>query len=290
MLGEIRDAVYGSNRAFVFVKNIEAQFIGQKSTHTITHWKFYARWENGGNTPTKNMRSRINYALSEQPFDLGYEFLDLGDQLDGGSTMLGPKAIMHSPFIDVPVEHLQKVKNGEAHSYIWGWTDYNDVFPNTARHRSEFCFKRVVQGDVLEENCQFLYQQVERFNGFDDECLRRPAPHSPRCYYKFLDTRDIDRVIVDGTLIVSNVSYFRDLEASWGTIADPLEAASLLSFGEKFVLTEGSPELEIANNANIGLGAFKNFAVVESGGTIDMSGARFIHTAPDLFIYLIRPH
>lgn len=248
MLAEIRDALYRSNRAFVFVKNIEAHFICQKSTHAITHWRFYARWENGGNSPTKNMRNRINYALSEQAFDLGYGFPDVGDQLNAGSTMLGPKAIMHSPIIDVPVEHLQKVKTGEAHAYLWGWADYNDVFPNTARHRSEFSVKIVINGDALEENCQFSFQQVERFNGFDDECLRGPAPYSPHGYYKFLHAGDIDRVIVDGTLIVSNASYFRDLEASWGAIADPLEAASLLTVEGKFVLTEGSPELEIANN------------------------------------------
>jgi hypothetical protein len=58
-----------------------------------------------------------------------------------------------------------------------------------------------------------------------------------------------------------------------------------LTVGGKFVLTEGSPELEIANNANIGRGLFKKFAVVESGGTVDISGAKFIHTTPELFIY-----
>jgi hypothetical protein len=268
----------------VFVKKIEAQFIGQKSTHTITKWRFFAHWENGGNTPTKNLRNRTSYALSENPIDLAFKFPDGGDQPDG-HTMIGPKSFMHSAYFDISVEQLQKVKSGEAHAYIWGWADYDDVFPNTRRHRSEFCFKIHVQGDVLAEDCQFLYQQNERFNGFDEECLRSPAPHSPRGYYKFLDTRDIDRVIDDGTLIVSSVSYFRTLEASWGTIADPLEAASALTFGGKFVLTEGSPELDIANNAGIGQGAFKKFAVVDSGGKIDMSGAKFIHTTPELFAY-----
>jgi hypothetical protein len=118
--------------------------------------------------------------------------------------------------------------------------------------------------------------------------LAQPCASLPRGYYKFLDTRDIDRVIGDGTIgtvKVSSVSYFRTLEASRGTIGDPLEAASLLTVGEQFVLTEGSAELEIANNANIGLGAFKKFAVVESGGRIDMSGGGFVHTTSELFIY-----
>ena len=67
LLAEIRDGLYAGNRAFVFVKKIEAQFIGEKSTHTITKWRFFAHWENGGNTPTKNMRNRVNYALFEHP-------------------------------------------------------------------------------------------------------------------------------------------------------------------------------------------------------------------------------
>ena len=232
------------------------------------------------------MTNRINYALFEGPIDLGFQFPDVGDHLEAGQTMLGPRAFMHAAHIDVPVDDLQKVKSGDAHAYIWGWADYNDIFPNTGRHRSEFCVEIVVQGDVLAENCQFAYRQHERFNGFDDECMRGPAPYAPRGYYKFLDTRDIDRVMGDGTLIVSSVSYFRALEAgNWGAIADPLEAASLLTVGENFILRENSPELEIANSAGIGLGAAQKFAIVESGGTIDMSGAKFVHTTPELFVY-----
>jgi hypothetical protein len=289
LLGEIRDGLYAGNRAFVFVKKIEAQFIGEKSTHTITKWRFFAHWENGGNTPTKNMRNRVNYMLSENPIDLGFEFPDFGDQPDG-RTMIGPRSVMHSSCFDIPVEQLEKVKDGEAHAYLWGWADYNDVFPNTPRHRSEFCAKIVVQGDVLAENCQFLYQHDDRFNGFDEECLRSPAPPSPRGFYKFLDTGDIEKVLGDGTfgtIKVSSASYFRSLEATkWGAIADPLEGASALTVGEKMVLTEGSPELEIANNANIGRGAFQKFAVVESGGRVDIApGAQFIHTIQELFIY-----
>ena len=275
----------------MFVKKIEAQFIGEKSTHTITKWRFFAHWENGGNTPTKNMRNRVNYALFEHPIDLGFGFPDFGDQPDG-STMIGPRSVMHSSYFDIPVEDLKKVKDGEAHAYIWGWADYNDLFPNTPRHRSEFCVKIAVHGDVQAEDCQFLYHQDDRFHGFDQECLRSPAPYSPRGYYKFLDSRDIERVLGDGTLgtiKVSSASYFRSLEAAkWGTIADPLEAASALTVSEKMVLTEGSPELDIANSANIGLGAFQRFAAVESGGRVEIApGVKFIHTTPELFIYSV---
>lgn len=61
-------------------------------------------------------------------------------------------------------------------------------------------------------------------------------------HYKFLDSKDIDRVMVDGTIMVSSLEYFRGLEeAEWADIADALEGASELTIGENFVLRESSP-------------------------------------------------
>jgi hypothetical protein len=96
LLEEVRDALYQGNRALVFARNIEAH--RQKSADAITHWRFFARWENGGNTPTKNMRNRINYALHENPIDLGFDFPDFGDQPDG-RAVIGPRTFLHSPLL-----------------------------------------------------------------------------------------------------------------------------------------------------------------------------------------------
>jgi hypothetical protein len=80
-------------------------------------------------------------------------------------------------------------------------------------------------------------------------------------------------VLVNSTLIVSSFEYFRKLEA-----------ASELTVRGSCVMRENSPELETANKANIGLGMFRTFAEI-NGGTIDISGTRFIHTAPNLFCF-----
>jgi hypothetical protein len=288
LLTAIRDATFMSNRAFVFLKKIEWQFRGQKSTHTIVSWKFTPQWENGGNTPTKYMTNRINYAAFEQALDHTFDCPDIGD-LEVGHTMIGPKAIMHAAQIDVPVEVLDKIKDGTLHAYIWGWADYNDVFPGTPRHRSEFCFEILVDGDVRTENCQCLFRQQGRHNGCDDECLREPrhyVPQGDEQFYKFLDTADIDKVLVNNTIKVSSLEYFRKLEVTkWGDIADTLEGASELTMQGEFVLRENSPELEMANKANIGLGMFRQFARVKGSGIVNMSNARFVHATPNLFIY-----
>jgi hypothetical protein len=116
--------------------------------------------------------------------------------------------------------------------------------------------------------------------------LQEPRPGGAVAYYKFIDAADVDKVLVNGTLIVSSFEYFRKLEAAqWGAIADPLEAASELTVRGSFVIRENSPELEIANKANIGLGMFQKFAEVSEGGIIDISGTRFIHAAPNLFVF-----
>jgi hypothetical protein len=103
-------------------------------------------------------------------------------------------------------------------------------------------------------------------------------------FFKFLDTKDVDKVLRDGTLKVSSLKYFRELER--GQIGDRLEGSTELTTPERFTLTEGSPQLELANRANIGLGMIKkNFARVSGGSRIEMGGVRFIHQVPNMYIY-----
>jgi hypothetical protein len=108
-------------------------------------------------------------------------------------------------------------------------------------------------------------------------------------YLKFLHTKDIDKGLGDGTLMISSLEYFRKLEeAEWPDIADPLDGASELTVKGEFIIREGSTELDIVNAATESLGLFKGkFAAVSGGGIINMSGARFIPMVPRLFIYCV---
>jgi hypothetical protein len=271
LIPDIRDAMIASKRAFVFVKNIEHRFIGKKTTHTITGWNFITQWENGGNTPAKNRTTHIHCDVFEQPIGFNFEFPDLGDVVSDGG-IIGPRAVMQT-HIEIPVEIFDKARSGGAHVYMWGWTDYNDIFQRTKRHRTEFCVEIIVHGDVRTETCQFSFAQQGRHNGSDEQCLREPGPYFRGECYKFLNTGDIDKVIVNGTIKVSSATYFRELEAvgGWGAIADPLEAASLLTIKDRLDLTENSLELEMVNKANIGLGSFQQFAQVSGGGAAWLS-------------------
>jgi hypothetical protein len=98
-------------------------------------------------------------------------------------------------------------------------------------------------------------------------------------YYKFLDSGDVGKVLTDGTLAISSLAYYRSLEEKeWELIADRLEGASEMTTPGNFVLTEGSPELTMINNAGLPFGG--KFARVESGGKIFAGGIRFLSVVP----------
>jgi hypothetical protein len=281
--GEIRDALFISNRAFVFPQKIDS-IPAQRDDDLVTSWSFMLYWENGGNTPTRYLTNYVSYGMTKEPIDLAFEFPDGGHGLPDYSV-IGPKGVRAAQIV-VPVDDLKKVKNGDAHAYLWGWANYNDIFPGTTRHRTEFCVEIKVLDDPEIDKCRFSFQRHARYNGMDDECLYEPNDTGIRKYYKFLDSGDIEKIIIDGTLKVSSFEHFRELEeAQWGEIADPLEAASELTVRGQFVIRENSPELDMINKANIGLGSFSKFAHVSGGGTIDLSGGRFIHTVENLFIF-----
>ena len=95
-------------------------------------------------------------------------------------------------------------------------------------------------------------------------------------------------MLVEGTIAISSLEYSRRLEdAEWADIGDPLEGASELTVERDFVICENSPELTLANTAKIGLGMFKQFASVSGGGVINLSGARFVHQVPKLYIFSV---
>jgi hypothetical protein len=107
-------------------------------------------------------------------------------------------------------------------------------------------------------------------------------------YYKFLDTKDIDKVLINRTVIISSLEYFRRLEETeWADIGDPLEGASEVTINDDLNIRENSPELALVNNTLNALGMFEKFAKVSDGGVIHISTSRFIYALPQLFIYSV---
>src|SRR5437763_1835684 len=80
---------------------------------------------------------------------------------------------------------------------------------------------------------------------------------------KFLHAKDIDRILVDGTIRISTLSYFRGLEGlPW--IADPDEASTTVNTAGAVITSEGDePQFEPWRPAG-----FSPVAVVTSGAKL----------------------
>ena len=91
---------------------------------------------------------------------------------------LGPKATTWTATLGLSIADLYGIWKGKKRSLVWGWVDYNDVFPDTARHRTEFCHEVIVIGDPRNP-AHITLRGYGQFNGADDECYRLPAPYVP---------------------------------------------------------------------------------------------------------------
>lgn len=173
----VRNAMVSTERAFVFCERIHSHWMAKKETEEITEWVFTPIWRNSGNTPTKAAVSTVNTWVGVNAGNLpaGFDFPDYSEKL--GRTMIGPGAEMHGTSLPIPIATLQKMRAGEAHAYIWGWFDYNDVFEKTPRHRSEFCMEIEVSGNPIYKEGGFKYRVHGSFNGVEDDCYRRPKKY-----------------------------------------------------------------------------------------------------------------
>ncbi len=142
------------------------------------------QWENSGGTPTRGMVNHANWRLfnGEPPADFQFPDLDAtGKEIPVGTgpdtaLFIGPKATLYSQVLDIPLPVLQTAGSGQGRIFVWGWTEYNDVFKGTPRHRTEFCNELIVtnisqaEGKVTVALHFSLYQ---RHNCADEDCAKR---------------------------------------------------------------------------------------------------------------------
>lgn len=110
-------------------------------------WRLHPGWYNVGNTPTRKLRVRVHYTLTDTP--LAADFAFAVDYLPAlGRSTLSPKESMESPVFDVTAADLVLVKNETKHLYVWGGAEYDDVFAGTPQRTTKFCVKAgLVTGD-----------------------------------------------------------------------------------------------------------------------------------------------
>jgi hypothetical protein len=176
-----KTALRDTERAFVYLKNIDIHFERSPTTMGangpveghIVNFTVTPNWANSGKTPAR--RIRLNFNMEAFGPELPDKF-DFPDSRKPRHGVLGPNTEMLTTGIVIRGDEFYRLAQDKSTVLIWGWIDYDDVFPDTKRHRTEFCLQVAVR---VEQNGTAIvgFPVYRRFNGFDDECMRKPEPY-----------------------------------------------------------------------------------------------------------------
>jgi hypothetical protein len=129
---------------------------------------------NGGFTPTREMRIKINHQLFQGEPPLDFAFGDLDNKPPSVLT-LGP-SVSGSAFVTVPIGRFTAAARGER-LYFWGWVTYRDVFPHSPPRLTEFCgqavnvtFTKPDSPNDPKGNLRFDVESCPQHNCYDEDC------------------------------------------------------------------------------------------------------------------------
>jgi hypothetical protein len=127
--------------------------------------------KNGGKTPTRYARCEVNSQRIRGAIPAGFDFPDSGI---AETMLIGPGAEAFTRGITFNAGDVDATAGTDENYYVWGWIDYNDVFTDSARHRTEFCFK--ISADNQHGGETYLtFNPHERFFAADSDCMRKPT-------------------------------------------------------------------------------------------------------------------
>src|SRR5205823_4081712 len=135
---------------------------------------------NSGDTPTRNMVMHTQCVMRNEPLPPGFDF-DY-PTIETGTAFLGAKATAMgglAPRLQDPAvspQDILDVQQGRRALYMWGWTRYSDVFPDTPRHITRFCWIILPVGDPMNydpriaDSLRFDWILHAEGNCADEEC------------------------------------------------------------------------------------------------------------------------
>jgi hypothetical protein len=163
-------------RAFVISRGTVSMTAQQAADNTITGVSLYLPWENSGTTPTENMIQHANWCAIYNSLPKGYWFPDLGVQ--GGEDtplVLGPRAQLNTSPLTVNIERMRLIQSHKMRLFLWGWTTYNDIFPGSKGHRTEFCYEvtDIIGSFVVNGPVNVILTLCPEHNCTDPECAKQ---------------------------------------------------------------------------------------------------------------------
>lgn len=175
----VDEAFVSAQRAYVFMRELRVNLVKNPLNEEIQVCTIQPIWENTGTTPTRNGRMHVNWKFFERAVPADFDFPDFDEvgnrvlSYDAYKPMIcGPRSIVLAPLIDIEPAMLRQVRDLQGKILIWGWAEYDEVFSDARRHRTEFCYQLVVTGSPPS---WVGFTQYRSFNGADDDAMRRPT-------------------------------------------------------------------------------------------------------------------
>ena len=166
-----RENAISTQRAFVFLKGIQFGQNLDPATNSVNGGNIAAVWENSGDTPTRRMNTVMNLRI--ETTDLPYHFDFADNPSERRFALCPPKAVVAMTPLTISLEQMDGIIAGTLHCHVWGWTEYNDVFIKTRRHRTEFACKVVLGGNARTQNGLSVASIIlAQHNGANEECMR----------------------------------------------------------------------------------------------------------------------
>lgn len=130
---------------------------------------------NSGKTWTKNGIAHMSWGITREPINDQFTFPNYG--VIPGEIFIPPASTVTLGPLFIPHRHIKEAMEGRAYLYVWGWCEYDDIFEDTPRHRTEICyFLRPIQRhsdrDDGMHRALMAFTNHHRHNGADDDCMK----------------------------------------------------------------------------------------------------------------------
>jgi hypothetical protein len=132
----MRTTLVRTNRAYIFPETFHDELISGQDGRP--HIRLRPPWRNAGNTPPRRMTNYVSHEMRVCPLPTDFGFPDIVPEVPA-PLFVGPRGIVWAMRIDLPPEHVLALRLKLMRMYLWGWTNYRDVFRWTHWHRTEFC-------------------------------------------------------------------------------------------------------------------------------------------------------
>ncbi|WP_316228889.1 hypothetical protein [Bradyrhizobium sp. SZCCHNR1070] len=169
---------------------VERAFLSIGDTSVVTIRQFAAIVDyrisfnivNSGRTPARNYFAAINLAVLDGEIPADFRFPDRIRDLPVTGGVVGPKS-RSFVYIDFFIQDAIDVFEGRKKALVYGWLEYDDVFSDSPRHRTEFAAEIRVFADP-RVTPQVVYGAMPpiltiatcgRYNAYDDGCMYQPG-------------------------------------------------------------------------------------------------------------------